>query len=1224
MNRFSAFPALLFFVLITYMLTGCGGGSNPALPPNGLSGGDGLTVPPTDLTNGNSSGTNSGQSLTPPIDAEKHLRKDRSIWGVWELSIDPETFEPTIVPSRMLEAHYDVTKAVTTPNCPTCIGIKVLNIDPVTHIFTLDITLLNPLKVITGYDVRANLLFPAGDNRELVNADGFTTIFDDTTPADRNPFMAFAKTVANRAFGPKTVQEEIFEIKFPLPYNLKVYFVIDASYPSNQEEPYQIDNKVLTGGINECNSTEGWLSVDMQDWQNNVTSVKLDLKPLGGAIVDMEHVINNHYRYYLNNKYGVSAGTYPLWIEAYSENTTFALYDKYFLEVAPCTNWPPQWDTTVGVVAVNSVENGLEVIYGTASDDDTPVTYNIYWSDTTPIEWTTATKVNDADGSPYVLDGLSDAKTYWVGVRAMDSLGNEEKNTIQMSGTPSAPPTWVSTIGITAANAMDKAVEVLYGVAIDPQTPVTYNIYWSETTPIDFGTALSINDAGSPTIVPGLDNFKTYHFAVRAMDAFGSEDDNTNELPAIPNGAPEWVDTIGIQSTAPGNGSVTVTYGTATDINLPIVYNVYYSETTPIDFGTAPYEVDNNGSPYTVNGLNNNQTYFFAVRAEDSTGLEETNTVELPGTPNSAPTWENDEIGVQSLIPFDEEVTVFYGHAIDPDTPITYYIYYSKSTPINFGTASYKTTTSESPYVVTGLDNYEVYFFAVRAQDNVGIMETNTVELSTIPNPAPIWDSTVGIQSLEAQSGKLIAYYGTASDIDVPVTYRVYYSETSPIDFGTAPYIGDAGGSPTDIPSLENGKTYWATVRAVDSYGHEDQNTVTLHATPLGLPDLKWSVFTGGVVQGSPALADFNGDFILDVVVGNQANNMVAYNGIDGSVIWQFPTGGWVDSSPALANLGGDSTLDVIFGSIDKKMYCVDGATGTELWSVPMGSGIISSPTLANIGGDFHVDVIVGAVNGSVYALDGVDGSAIWNFPTGACIFSSPASADLNDDEIPDIVVGSRDGNVYAINGFTGGQLWSFPTFEWINSSPGLSDFTDDGVPDVVIASLDGDVYCIDGITGGQIWNFPTGSYIWTSPAICYLNGDSIPDVILGADSSNIYAIDGDTGAEIWHFASQDRIWSSAAMADLNDDSVPDAIVGSDDGFMYAIDGASGTGLWAFPTGDWVDSSPAVGDFDNNGSLEIAFGRFDGFLTVITTTDSVAGLTPWPMFRHDILHTALF
>jgi len=1223
MNRLYSLPTLLVALMFALVLIGCSGGSNPVTPSDdaGQYTTDQPPLTPVDIQPAGPAQPADAGEVEEKDGESVQLRDDRFYFGVWDVSIDPDTLEATVLPNRMAEMHVNVTTMITPPQCYDCLGIQVLNVDPVTNIISVNVSLRNPTQQITGYDVRATLLFPLGDNREMVNRDGFTKIFAGDV---RSPFKAFAKDQPSRAFFPGAVHYEQMDILFPPPMNLSVTYVVDASYPTNQEEPYQFENVYLDGGVNECNSAEGWLYADVSDWQGNETGITLDLTPLGGEVVEMEHVINHTFRYYLNNELGAEAGTYRLWMTASSEDTDFDLYDFYELEVTTCDNWPPQWDDTTGIVELNSVSGGLEVVYGTASDDDAPVTYNVYYSQDEPIEWTTATFENDADGSPYVLEGLTDESEYWVGVRAMDVLSNEEKNTVQMSGIPSQPPDWISTVGIVACNPLDKAVEVIYGEAVDPQTPVTYNIYYSENETIDFDTDPFISDTESPTIVPDLNNFQEYQFAVRAMDALGSEDQNTNQLPCTPNGPPEWVGDPGILSTEPIDGCVIVTYGEAIDVDLPITYRIYYSETSPIDFATAPYEEDTDGSPHTVCGLTNGQTYFFAVRAVDSTGVEDDNTVTLPGTPNSAPTWLNDEVGVLQLIPFDHEVTVHYGHAIDTDVPITYYIYYSETSPIDYENDPYETTTDESPYVVDGLTNNQVYFFSVRAEDGLGIMETNTVELSTIPNPAPVWDTTIGVTDIQPGDQMLTVFYGTAHDIDMPVTYRVYYSETTPIDFDTAPYVDDPDGSPTVLFPLENGKTYFVAVRAVDSWGHEDQNTNEMSGVPMGTPDEVWSVPTGGVVQGSPALVDLDSDLILDVVIGDQANKMAAYSGFDGSVIWSFPTGGWVDSSPAVANMGGDLTEDVVFGSLDKNVYCVDGATGGELWSTTVVGGIVSSPTLVNIKNAWQPEVIIGALSGNVYCLDGEDGSILWTFPTGAGIFSSPGQADLNGDSVADFVVGSRDGNVYAINGATGFELWSFPINEWVNSSPALFDLNEDTVADVVIAGLDGDVYAINGSTGTEIWSFPTGAYIWTSPAIGLIDGDMTPDVVLGTDNSNVYAISGASGTEIWSFPSMDRIWSSAALVDVTEDSIPDAIVGSDDGYLYGIDGEDGALLFAHATSDWVDSSPAVADIDGDSNVEIAFGGFDGYVYLVTVDWATAGIAPWPMFRHDLLHTGMY
>ena len=99
---------------------------------------------------------------------------------------------------------------------------------------------------------------------------------------------------------------------------------------------------------------------------------------------------------------------------------------------------------------------------------------------------------------------------------------------------------------------------------------------------------------------------------------------------------------VGVQKAIPGDGQVTLRWDVALDQTLPVRYNIYYSEVWPFDLGQAqvltnvPTEVGadyversltsaDDGCPYqsTVTGLENGRTYYFLVRAEDST----------PGTP---------------------------------------------------------------------------------------------------------------------------------------------------------------------------------------------------------------------------------------------------------------------------------------------------------------------------------------------------------------------------------------------------------------------------------------------------------------------------------------------------------------------------------------------------------------------------------------------------------------
>jgi len=106
-------------------------------------------------------------------------------------------------------------------------------------------------------------------------------------------------------------------------------------------------------------------------------------------------------------------------------------------------------------------------------------------------------------------------------------------------GVDSTPPAWTSTVGITGVTAGDTDAIVTWGEATDKQSPpVFYRVYYSQATPIDFGTAPYVEFTGILTgDVGGLTNDAVYHFAVRARDSYTPPniDANTNEMSATPH-----------------------------------------------------------------------------------------------------------------------------------------------------------------------------------------------------------------------------------------------------------------------------------------------------------------------------------------------------------------------------------------------------------------------------------------------------------------------------------------------------------------------------------------------------------------------------------------------------------------------------------------------------------------------------------------------------------------
>ncbi len=139
---------------------------------------------------------------------------------------------------------------------------------------------------------------------------------------------------------------------------------------------------------------------------------------------------------------------------------------------------------------------------------------------------------------------------------------------------------------------------------------------------------------------------------------------------------------------------------------------------------------------------------------------------------------------------------------------------------------------------------------------------------------------------------------------------------------------------------------------------------------------VKWYRSFSGTFMSSPAVADAEGDGILDIFIADY-NGMLCVNGSDGTVKWtrrfadsKYSYGGMMDSSPALADIDGDGRLEVMFGSSDRMMHSVNAEDGSPRWAWPCPMLVRSSPALADIDTDGKAEVVFGCNDQKVYALD--------------------------------------------------------------------------------------------------------------------------------------------------------------------------------------------------------------------------------------------------------------
>ena len=357
------------------------------------------------------------------------------------------------------------------------------------------------------------------------------------------------------------------------------------------------------------------------------------------------------------------------------------------------------------------------------------------------------------------------------------------------------------------------------------------------------------------------------------------------------------------------------------------------------------------------------------------------------------------------------------------------------------------------------------------------------------------------------------------------------------------------------------------------------------------------------------------------------------------STLWSYQTGNWVVSSPALSPDG--KTLYV--GSVDGYLYALSAKKGSVLWKVFLRGPVISSPSIS-INGNIYVvastlssesysatgtgylykitsggnvttlytfpdivgtsplldpntgNVYIGCLDGNLYSISNT-GNLNWTFQSGGEIGSSPVLSNGGNT----VYFGSANGYFYAVNASDGKMKWSFQTGAGIVSSPAL-----DAKGNVYFGSTDDYVYALTS-SGSLIWKYNTGSRIGSSPAIS--NGT----LYIGNEAGYLDAINISNGNLEWSYPTGGYILSSPAV-----DANGTVYVGSADGNLYAI-GSNGSLVWKYPTGNVVGTSPVIGP-----TGVVYFGSNNYSVYALSTGDGV-GLEagPWPMFRRDIVHSAV-
>jgi len=253
------------------------------------------------------------------------------------INLNPDNMTSTIEQVRESQVHFNITSFLKPPKCADCLQVIINGWDPVKRIFNVTLRIKNP-TTLTGYDVKA--IMSNYDTKEFLDPDAYCDFYSGTS---WQPYYLFAYDQPNHAFAPSAIHERQFSVYFPIGASPNVTITIDASWPSPQEEPWRIDNIIVSGPLQNDFLHYIAFTCHVRDLGDNVSSVIADLSPLGGPSNYTMGDNGKHEDYITGDDIwgaddivtSAAPGFYDIWIRALSEGSTHYTSQKFTLEVIP-------------------------------------------------------------------------------------------------------------------------------------------------------------------------------------------------------------------------------------------------------------------------------------------------------------------------------------------------------------------------------------------------------------------------------------------------------------------------------------------------------------------------------------------------------------------------------------------------------------------------------------------------------------------------------------------------------------------------------------------------------------------------------------------------------------------------------------------------------------------------------------------------------------------------
>ena len=258
-------------------------------------------------------------------------------------------------------------------------------------------------------------------------------------------------------------------------------------------------------------------------------------------------------------------------------------------------------------------------------------------------------------------------------------------------------------------------------------------------------------------------------------------------------------------------------------------------------------------------------------------------------------------------------------------------------------------------------------------------------------------------------------------------------------------------------------------------------------------------------LMGTPTLGNLDNDEELEIVFGGYSNpgKLFALNH-DGSPVENFPVvlDEKIQRGVALADFNGNGKMDIVLGTDDEHIYLIyDNGQVADGFPFTAENDFRSAPVVVEVMGEKII--FAGNRDNNLYAVN-PDGSLRFTVVTGDDISTSPGVVET--EEGPAIFFGSEDGKLYGVNS-AGLPLsgWPIDVGSEIIGSPVFTDLDNDGTPEIIsaVSGMDLLIFRMDGSPYADIpieFEMPFSG----SPAVQDLDNDGDLEIVIGSTNSLI------------------------------------------------------------------------------------------------------------------------